>query len=55
MFMFIYYFFFSQKGVETGVDIAKLIKVGTWISEKLHKKNESKVGLATENKSRLLL
>jgi len=42
-------------GIETGVDIEKLIKVGSWICSVLGRQNSSKVGLATENKSRLLL
>lgn len=33
-------------GIETGIDLAELVKVGKWISQKLNRVNDSKVGLA---------
>lgn len=37
-------------GLETGVDLQKLIETGHWISEKLERRNESKVGRSGSNK-----
>jgi len=42
-------------GIETGIDMRKLIRAGSWISERIQRQNASKVGLATERKSDLLL
>ena len=33
-------------GIATGVDLKKLVEVGRWISDQLHKKSQSKVSLA---------
>jgi hydroxymethylglutaryl-CoA lyase len=42
----------QQAGIETGVDLAKLVKIGVWISKELSKPNESRAGnaLATRQK-----
>jgi hydroxymethylglutaryl-CoA lyase len=42
----------QQAGIETGVDLAKLVKIGVWISKELSKSNESRAGnaLATRQK-----
>ena len=34
--------------IETGIDLAELVKVGQWISQKLNRINGSKVGLAMQ-------
>ncbi|OAP54999.1 hypothetical protein AYL99_10699 [Fonsecaea erecta] len=39
-------FLFQQAGVETGVDLSKLVEVGSWISDQLRKPNESRAGVA---------
>ncbi len=35
-------------GIETGIDLAQLIKTGNWISQKLNKSNSSQVGNALD-------
>lgn len=44
-------YMFEQAGVETGVDLASLVGIGTWISEQLMKPNESRAGNAISAKS----
>lgn len=39
-------YLFHQAGVDTGVDLAKLVDVGVWISAQLKKPNESRAGVA---------
>jgi len=39
-------YLFHQGGIDTGVDLDKLIKTGAWISAKLSKQNDSRVGAA---------
>jgi hydroxymethylglutaryl-CoA lyase len=33
-------------GIETGIDLQKLVDTGRWLSDQLHRANNSKVGLA---------
>jgi hydroxymethylglutaryl-CoA lyase len=33
-------------GIETGIDLQKLVETGRWLSDQLHRANNSKVGLA---------
>lgn len=33
-------------GIESGIDLEKIIEVGRWVSEKLNRSNKSRVGLA---------
>jgi len=40
-------------GIETGIDLEKLIRVGTFVSSVLGRLTASKVGMATENKGTL--
>ncbi|KIW83093.1 hypothetical protein Z517_02336 [Fonsecaea pedrosoi CBS 271.37] len=47
-------YLFQQAGVETGVDLSKLMEVGSWISEQLKKPNESRAGVALLAKRALL-
>jgi hydroxymethylglutaryl-CoA lyase len=35
-------------GISTGIDLKEVIKIGNWISQKLHRVNGSKVGLASQ-------
>jgi hydroxymethylglutaryl-CoA lyase len=39
-------YMFDQAGVSTGVDLAKLVATGTWISDKLSRRTESRAGAA---------
>ncbi|KIX04371.1 uncharacterized protein Z518_05239 [Rhinocladiella mackenziei CBS 650.93] len=39
-------YFFQQAGVQTGVDLLKLVEVGIWISDQLGKITESRAGAA---------
>ncbi len=39
-------YLFEQAGLETGVDLSKLVQVGNWISRQLGKENESRAGIA---------
>ncbi|EXJ71024.1 hydroxymethylglutaryl-CoA lyase [Cladophialophora psammophila CBS 110553] len=47
-------FLFQQAGLETGVDLPKLVEVGNWISDQLKKPNESRAGVALTAKHALL-
>lgn len=48
-------YLFQQGGIETGVDLAKLINTGAWISGKLSKHNDSRVGAAITAKQQSAL
>jgi hydroxymethylglutaryl-CoA lyase len=37
-------------GIETGIDIQKLVKTGEWISKELNRPNMSKAGVALAHK-----
>ena len=39
-------YLFEQAGIETGVNLFKLVEVGKWISEQLRKPNDSRAGTA---------
>ncbi|KAI5199737.1 pyruvate carboxyltransferase [Aureobasidium subglaciale] len=41
-------YLFENMGVHTGVDLAKLAKVGTWITQQLHVPNGSQIGMALD-------
>ncbi|KAJ9606280.1 hypothetical protein H2200_009241 [Cladophialophora chaetospira] len=47
-------YMFEQAGCDTGVDLAKLVGVGNWISAQLNKPNESRAGVALATKQALL-
>lgn len=42
----------NNMGIETGIDLAKLVKVGDKISTRLHRSSQSKVGLALMSQCR---
>lgn len=48
-------YLFDQAGVQTGVDLTKLVETGMWISKQLERQNESRAGnaLAVKNNVRL--
>ncbi|KAI5195511.1 pyruvate carboxyltransferase [Aureobasidium subglaciale] len=39
---------FENMGIGTGVDLAKLAKVGTWITQQLHVPNGSQIGMVSD-------
>lgn len=43
-------YLFERAGVETGVDLPKLVQTGSWISDQLGKENSSRVGTALARK-----
>ncbi|KAJ9657416.1 hypothetical protein H2198_004291 [Neophaeococcomyces mojaviensis] len=47
-------YLFQQAGVQTGVDLMKLVETGTWISKELNKANESRAGSALAIKNGLM-
>jgi hydroxymethylglutaryl-CoA lyase len=47
-------YMFEQSGVHTGVDLLKLAKIGSWISEQLSKQNDSRAGAAMLAKQKSL-
>ena len=47
-------YMFEQAGLDTGVDLSKLVQVGIWISKQLGKENESRAGVALAARHALL-
>ncbi|KAH6967750.1 hypothetical protein BKA56DRAFT_678898 [Ilyonectria sp. MPI-CAGE-AT-0026] len=45
-------YMFDQAGIETGVDLSKLVATGTWISQKLSKQTGSRAGAALASKGK---
>ncbi|KAL3479633.1 hypothetical protein BJX99DRAFT_255359 [Aspergillus californicus] len=43
-------YMFHGAGVETGVDLPKLVETGVWISKRLNRSNSSRVGIALSTK-----
>lgn len=46
-------YLFEQAGVSTGVNLGKLVETGTWISQTISQKNESRAGAAIATKTSL--
>lgn len=46
-------YLFDRAGVSTGVDLLKLVEVGTWISKELAKANDSRAGAALAIKHKI--
>ncbi|KAF4963725.1 hypothetical protein FSARC_8273 [Fusarium sarcochroum] len=44
-------YLFQQAGIETGIDLDGLVKIGSWISQYLKKDNNSRAGSAIASKS----
>lgn len=43
-------YLFERAGIHTGVDLTKLVRIGSWISEQLGRENGSRVGAALGHK-----
>ncbi|KAJ6115933.1 hypothetical protein N7523_006350 [Penicillium sp. IBT 18751x] len=48
-------YMFHNAGIETGVDLSKLVETGVWISDQLSKTYDSRAGTALAGKNNLLL
>jgi hydroxymethylglutaryl-CoA lyase len=48
-------YMFQNAGIETGVDLAKLVETGAWISSQLSKTNSSRAGTALSTRAQLAM